>query len=300
MSIKSSIDLLLSQINKDTPYEQLFDIHIKTNKLKINYIKQKMSELVIERNLLRKFNDVGLPDYLNNILSMLVESYPIMKQHIEKIIFIVKFINDHVIHPIIFQSLLMNLIHTSIIYELINNSNLINDKKFIKQISDIPNNIALSFSIFDDIMITVEKDFKFLDEIIGYNDMSNMSASDFCDIVNNYIENDIIISNSHKLNTYIINIERMTEHIMNDFSSIMFKSITENEINIDKHIEILQKTTTIYEKSIISNMNNINQLNVFADIHIDNLFNLCKKNALYYWINIMASMNSLMFDKLLK
>lgn len=281
------LDDLQKQLNDATTYQQLFDIHVRIQKLKIDTIKHKMNEFV-NNKCLKKNDEFELPDYLNNILSMLTESYPIIKKYHTKIIYQLKLIDKICIHPLIFQSLFSNLIHTVFICELLNNNKLFLDKTFTDQLLNIPSDISITFSIFNDIFTSIDDEYTTIESIIEYNKLNSMPIDEFFRIGGE------TTNKNFELNRNIVNLEHMTDYVMNEFSlSLQTYDKTIIDHKFDTDAEMLQKFFILYEKSIKTYMNLMN-------IHIDNLLELCGKNAIYYWIDTIAKINGLMFDKLLK
>lgn len=285
------LDELQKQLNDATTYQQLFNIHIRTQKLKIDTIKRKMNEYV-NNECLKKNGEFELPDYLNNILSMLTETYPIIKKYHTKIIYQLNFIDKFYVHPLIFQSLFSNLIHTVFICELLSDDKLVLDKTFTDQLLNIQSDISITFSIFNNIFMSIDDEYTTIESTIEYNKLNSMPIDEFIGVIDNETTN-----KNFELNRCIVNLEHMTEHVMNEFSSTLCNSLQTCDKTIiinkfDADVDMLQKFLILYGKSIKTNMNQMN-------IHIDNILKLCGRNAIYYWIDTVALMNGLLLDKLM-
>jgi hypothetical protein len=242
---------------------------------------------------------------------MLVTSYPIIEKYANKIIFALKIVDKHNIHPAILQQLYSNLIHNAYIISFTEDNNKINDKNFVIGLTDINADIEIIFSVFLEIYRTADEKFIKVESLLGFNNMSASSSNEFDKLSIEFMDKDCVTfvsnptNNSLKLNILLININHGVEYAMNEYSSSICDSVKKNDSSVlthkyDADIDTIFKFNALYEKLIKSQYESLRRFGIFNDINIVNIIDLLGKNILYYWIDTIASLNGIILDSLLK
>lgn len=314
-----NIEFDINQLSDSSNYNQIFMYQNQFNSIKINYIKLLLNNHIqsLTTDILN-YSDSNLPLYLNYLLSIFSISFPHIRTHIKLIIQSLKNINKYPIHPMIFQSAFINLIHSSYICYLYLNPNSRIDNNIIERIASIQNEVEIGMSIFINIFKLVDDKYINIENFFGMNNLIQLPISDF-NIKFEQIMNDDSLHNESnltnnliKLNTIIIHIEHMTEYNMNELLSKINNDITlildtDSELNINlltskfnMDLNILSQINHVYTSAIKSNysyLKRFEQLSNFNDIDI--LLH-SEKNLIYYWIDYIANINRKIFDKIFK
>jgi hypothetical protein len=320
-NINETIISIISDLNNDSSYDEIIQKYDQTNKLKISYIKFLMNNHV-DNNSLTKFydNDLVVPSYLNYLLSIYTKSFPETKNHLNKYLSILIKIDKIDIHPMIFQIVFINLIHSTYICELCSNPGNILNQSNIEKIANIQFEVELGMNIFNNIFDSVDNIFKNTEDYFGYNNISSLNYIDYNKELNEIFNpnpnpnsnsnpnpnpNDIILSNKFtKLNYLLTHIDHLTEYNINE----IFSEISDDFLNLDsdkiinKFDNDLKMLDTIIDKFVqtyISNYNYVKKFDAFANINIDPI-SFCKKNSLYFWTNNCSILNGKIFDIIFK
>jgi hypothetical protein len=322
--------------DKTILYNQLYKNFIDMDKKKINEIKLQMNTHICNSSsYISKYN---LPIYLDYILDTLCKSFPQLNKNLPDIIKLLDYIDKINIHPLIFQSLIINIIHSSYINEIIIIKNSTTDltNNFDHSILiNISTDVSMLFSQFDKIFNDIDKKYLIEELNIGYNNMSSYDEKKFNDIFNNIAINQYNNQNQNIdykliLNSFIIYIERVTQiNIENYIKTInvdvddiltLNETILGLELDLDSDLEsdlklnisnkfnykftfdnnLLNKLTKVYNNFLKNNYIQIKFFDIFEDINILNNIDELNKNILYFWIDYIAIINNSLFEKLLK
>ena len=291
---------------------ELFKIYCDIHNLKINFIKNEMNELAKKQILNSKFNI--LSPYLNYILNVLVISYPNINKYIDQIIQQLILFDQYIIHPLILNPLLVNLIHNSYINDLITNPELKTNEKYIQNISNIYTDVEIAMSISNDIWNISDQKFANIESLIDYNNINMLDNDEFKKIFHDIINNDIKYSkinlkyNLLKLNVYITHIDHMTQYNSNEFFDDQIKKLSNlnlsNLSKFDQDLKYFYDIQSHFKVNIKHNQDHLKLYSevygVLSDIAIDNLLDFSEKNILYLWIDNMSSINGVILDKIFK
>jgi hypothetical protein len=265
-------------------------------------------------------------------------SYSCLNTNINKIIQILNYVDQSNIHPIIFKPLFINIIHSLFINQIIiyKNSSIIKTDNFdYSSLTNVDFEISLLFDQFDKIFDNI--DIKYLNKEIeiDYNNMSSLDEQSFNSLFSSIAINPYqAFSDKKVLNTFIIYLQRFSQiEVENLIKSI---NIDCNDILNFKQINILSKSNETNETNetnksnetnetkenydyklnfdyellqfLINNYSNIIKqkylqtkfFDIFEHINIFDKLNEINNNILYFWIDYMAIINNLLFEKLLK
>jgi len=309
-NINEIITNINSILNDSSSYAEILDNFTKINELKISYIKFLINKYINDNELIVVKYDYNLPPYLNYLLTLYTISFPHIKQHIDKYIKILNEIDTFNIHPMIFQTIFINLIHSSYIYELCINPTEVITQSNIEIISNIQFEVALSLSAFNSIFDNVDLIFKDVENFIGYNTISSLPYTEYNYQLDNILNKrqytwDNSLSNKiNKLNYMLTHIDHLTEHNINDSLSELNNNLLDFDAEqitkkLDNDHIMLNDTLDIYLKSYLSNYNYCKKFDAFNNIDI-NPIEFCNKNAIYYWSYYCSNLNGRIFDTIFK
>jgi hypothetical protein len=294
----------ISDSTNNQSFIQMFDSLINLNKTKINKLKNKMNKLVENQNYTASIQ--SLPLYLNYIFDMLAVSYPYIIKFDKEIIKQLLVVDNYNIHPSIFTSLLINILHSISINIIIEKQtkNLNIDDKFLSLLPNIHHDVELIMSQFDTLFIDIDDEYIEIENKLGYNNISNLDYHQFNDLFNNIT---IGLNTYHSdltiMNVMIIHIEHMIHHDIEKYIktiNINIDDILSNLIKFDFDNNLLLDLTKVYEDSISKNYMKVKFFDTFSNINIFEQLKLNTKNVLYFWIDHIAIINNKLFKKLLK
>jgi hypothetical protein len=298
----NTIDYILASNIESTSnsYEDLYLMIISLEKTKNKEIKEMMNSLVNNSDSEYKKKYDELPIYLDYIIKMLSTSYPFINKYINDIIKIILIVDNYDIHPLIFQSLFTNLIHSISLNELINFSN----NNIINYLHSVQNEIEILFSSYNTIFENIDNKYLEAEKKIGYNNILNLNYDQFTSLFNSITINPY--SNHNKqtiINTLLIQIENMNHHdIENYIKSIKINFdellVSNNKLAFDTNL--LNELTQNYIRAIDKNYKQIQFFDIFNDFDISKQLKINSKNILYFWIDYIAIINNSLFEKLLK
>jgi hypothetical protein len=318
-NINEMIISIISELNDKSSYDDIIKKYIQVNKLKISYIKYLLNNHV-DKNDLTKFydNDLVVPSYINYLLSIYTKSFPEIKNHLNKYLSILIKIDKIDIHPMIFQIVFINLIHSTYICELCSNPGNILNQSNIEKISNIQFEVEFGMNVFNSIFDSVDNIFKIIEDFFGYNNISSLNYIDYNKELNKIFNksstnltnptnpsNDIILSNKlTKLNYLLTHIDHQTEYNINEIfseTSDDFLNLDSDKIinKFDDDFKMLDSLTDQYVQSYISNYKYVKKFDAFAHIDIDPI-DFIKKNSLYFWTNNCSILNGKIFDIIFK
>ena len=280
-------------LNDNSTFEQIFNVLVETNILKIKQIKSKMNTLIEHKKYQQKYND--LEPFLDYTLYMLVKSYPILNKYIDNIIKILLIINRYLIHPSIYQLLFSNIIFSIYITEIKLNKELLKDKLIIESISSIYNEVEILLSIFNDIFQSVDTEYLVIEEKLYYNYISGLTNIEFLEYSEkiDYTHTDLI-SKIKILNIFLIEIDHLTQIEFNDFISKNFSSdiSTLND-------NILNQFLNVFNNITLANYNYNIKYEKYNKINLIDILIYQEKNSIYYWIDKIAIINSKILNELI-
>lgn len=220
-------------------------------------------------------------------------SYPIIENNINDIIEQLTLIDKYNIHPAILQLFVTNFIHNSCINEIINNNN----KKIINSISDINSEIELIFSIFNDVFNEIDSEYKDVEELIGFNKLSNLDHDSFVNTLNETIMNDNN-DNLYKINLFLISINHNSHNFCDDYYENMKKDISNITNKYDFDMKLFNDLNQQYKSDILISFNDLKLYNCFANmsINISDVISATDKFIFYFWIDIISQINKKFFD----
>ncbi len=271
-------------------FENIFQILTNLNITKIKLVKSKMNDLILKLDYKQSFND--LPPYLDYTLYLLNKSYKILNKYNNKIIQILLMIDKYDIHPSIIQSLYTNIIFSVYIDEILNQQ-LKTNQTIIESISNIYTEIDIIMSIFNDIFISVDTEYKMNEDKLCYNSISSLKDVDFLSLIDN-LDNDIFKSILDKnivlLNTMIIKVEHLTQDIMNTY---LIKLNLEKSSNSKLDDDLLLSKLIIdeFNTQIINNYKYITRFETYNNMANIDILSFEQKNFIYYWIDYIALKN---------
>jgi len=314
VNINETIISIISELDDNSSYDEIIKKYIQINKLKISYIKYLLNNHV-DKNDLTKFydNDLVVPSYLNYLLSIYTKSFPEIKNHLNKYLSILIKIDKIDIHPMIFQIVFINLIHSTYICELCSNPGNILNQSNIEKISNIQFEVEFGMNIFNTIFDSVDNIFKIIEDFFGYNNISSLNYIDYNKELNEIFNksqtdknptNDILSNKLTKLNYLLTHIDHQTEYNINEtFSETSddFLNLDSDKIinKFDDDFKMLDCITDQYVQTYISNYKYVKKFDAFAHIDI-NPIDFIKKNSLYFWTNNCSILNGKIFDIIFK
>lgn len=283
------MEKLINQFKSATSYQQLFNVHINNNELKIKYIKTKMNDQVGNIN--------------NFLIDKIITYYQFIKTDTENLNKLINIVNQYNIHPLILKNLLYTLVHSCFIIKLNNDISLRTNDQFTNLMLDIVPNIDIIFSIFDPIFDEADIKFKEIDELIGYNKINDIDKYElnnlYCTITN--ITCNTYITKSDSLNIFlkhlqdIINQDIINDDIMN-FTENKFKKLN----NLNDIINIYHAFIDKY-KLLINEYYNLEKQRIkeLELIGIDDINKLLLKDSIYQWILLIQLHNNYWCKKLI-
>jgi len=294
---------MTDSLNNDSSYDDIFYILTDLNITKIKLIKFKMNDLIDNMNHNKKYNN--LPPYLDYILYMLSISFTILNKYSDGIIQILLLVDNYDIHPSIFQSVFANIIFSIYIEEMTINPQMIYNEQYLESITNIYSEIEILMSIFNNIFIDVDEQYKHFEVKLCYNSINSLSNIDFLELLDN-INNDIFKQNilDNKiliLNTMIVQIEHQTQQSMNDeyfIHTTTEQSFTNNRLNCD--LLLFNKIKSEYNTHIINNYNYMTKFEIYNKITDIDILKFEQKNSIYFWINNIGVINGKVLDSMLK
>jgi len=295
---------MVDTLNNNSSYDELFNVLIESNNNKIEKIKTEMNKHIIDLGYEIRYNE--LQPYLDYTLNLLTSSFPLIKKYHQKIIPILSLVNRYNIHPSIIQSLYANILFSIYIIEISLNKDIITDANNLDSINNIYNEIELMMSIFNDIFINIDIEYKLADDKLCYNSISSFSHVDFTDLIEN-INNDIfkdniLDNNLLKLNTLLVNIEHLVQVEMNEYL-INLEQINNDEIfnnKLEKDLLLFEILKAEYNKYFTDNYKYMVRYENYKNILNLDIMKFEEKNCIYYWIDHIAFNNGIILDKLLK
>jgi hypothetical protein len=307
-NVSDIIRNISSTLNNSSSYDEILNNFTKINELKISYIKFLINKLINDNDLIKIKND-NLSPYLNYLLSIYVISFPQIKQHTDKYIRILNEIDNFNIHPMIFQMVFINLIHSSYICELCTNPSDIVSQSNIEKISNIQFEVELGMNIFISTFDNVDLIFKEVENFIGYNNVSSQPYSEYNIQLNNILNNQTDLDNTlltkfTKLNYMLTHNDHLTEYNINEYYSELnnnLQNLDAEQITnkFDNDYKMLDNIMDQYLKSYLANYNYVKKFDAFSSIQI-NPVEFCKKNAIYYWFDYCSTLNGHIFDTIFK
>jgi hypothetical protein len=306
----------------NSSYGELLKEYVEINKLKIAYIKYRMNDHV-NNNLSAGYYDDDnkiIPPYLNYLLSIYIKSFPQIKKHLDKFISIIQKIDNIDIHPMIFQIVFINLIHSTYIYELCSDPTNILTQSNIERISNIQSEVGLGMNAFSSIFENVDMIFKQIEDNFGFNNVLLLPYNEYniklSNFLNNYDKTSLenLSVKFNKLNYLLTHIDHLTEYDINDiflnkylytdantsFENGFLKLDSDKIINkFDNDMKMLETIMDHYLKSYISNYNYVKKFDAFSNIDIDPI-SFIRKNSIYYWTDYCSTLNGNIFDMIFK
>lgn len=312
-NITEILNTFVSEINEYSSYNEILNKHIELNKIKILYIKHHINKYVDDNHLTKFYdNNETVPPYLNYLLSVYTKSFPQITKHLNKYIPLIQKIDNITIHPMIFQIVFINLIHSIYIYELCSDPSNVLTKSNIEKISNIQFEVELGISIFFEIFEKTDSIFKQNEDFFGYNAISSLSYIDYNQRFNNILYKNHLTTNNKlqnkltELNFLLTHIEHLTEHNINEtFSNADYENKCLNLSSeyitnkFDNELKLLDNMTEQYLDSYMSNYSYVKKFNIFSNINIDPT-EFIKKNVLYFWTNYCSTLNGHIFDLIFK
>jgi hypothetical protein len=331
--ISLNIQNILNTVGDSSSYADLYDVYIKLNNLKINSLKNKLDNDVIDmisvinsNNLTKDLpnnviNDINLlRPYLKYVLSMISISYPDIHKNIPHIVNILNIVDQFNIHPNIFTSVFINLISNSIMIDLKRNIDIgypLDDdknKRLLNIVKNVPYDIDMLFNVYNQIIISHDEIFSSIDKKIAYNDINALNFYSFNDnlykVLLNYGKSspDILPSIDEKfkiMSTLISHIEHQTQNDLTEYMSNNIDFDTEEQytdinnrfIFDHQSIEIFQK---LYIEKSTQNLQHLKLYKQFQDFDIPLDINNLSLKSLYFWIDYIAMINSRLFDRFSK
>lgn len=282
---------MVHTLTNDSTFENIFEILNNLNITKIKLTKSKMNDLILKLDYKKTFND--LPPYLDYTLYLLNKSYKILNKYNNKIIQILLIIDEYNIHPSIIQSLYTNIIFSVYIDEILNQQ-LKTDQTIIELISNIYTELDIIMSMFNDIFISVDTEYKMNEDKLCYNSISSLNDIDFLSLIDN-IDNDIfsksiLDKNIVLLNTMIIKVEHLTQDIMNDYLINLNLDKSSNS-KLDDDILLSKLIIDEFNKQIINNYKYLIKFQLYNNMADIDILSFEKKNFIYYWIDYIALKN---------
>lgn len=270
---------LISSIDDNSSYEEIYDVQNKIENLKISLIKDKMNN-IIRKNIILKYDK--LPKYLNYILSILSDSYPIINKNIDKIINNLLLVDQYIIHPLIFNSILTNLIYNCYIIEIDESYDELKES-----LMKIQKEIEFITEIFSPIYNEIDNEFNNIDEITNYNYIEMLNNNDFNKLFDSITLEQTTLKNKFiKLNCFFKSINNMLSDDINENINIFVYDKSLNKFNND--INILNKINTFFNNYLNNNYNYLKKYLIFSDINFKPKNN---RNVIYYWTDIIAYIN---------
>jgi len=246
-----------------------------------------MNDLIINLGHNQIFND--LPPYLDYTLYMLNKSFKILNKYNNQIIELLILVDKQDIHPSIFQSLYANIIFSIYIIEFSVNPQLISNQVYLESITNIYPEIDILISIFNDIFINVDEQYKSDEAKLCYNSMNSLSNNDFLELIDN-VEN-IVDNNIKILNTLIIQIEHLTQqNIIEYLATLDNEKVIDSSLSSDKIL--YDKITNEFNQNMINNYRYITKFETFNKIKNIDILKFEQKNSIYFWIDHIAFINS--------
>jgi len=281
---------MVHTLTNDSTFENIFQILTNLNITKIKLVKSKMNDLILKLDYKQSFND--LPPYLDYTLYLLNKSYKILNKYNNKIIQILLMIDGYDIHPSIIQSLYTNIIFSIYIDEILNQQ-LKTNQTIIESISNIYTEIDIIMSIFNDIFISVDTEYKMNEDRLCYNSISSLKEVDFLSLIDNLDNNifkSILDKNIVLLNTMIIKVEHLTQDIMNTY---LIKLNLEKSSNnkLDDDLLLSKLIIDEFNTQIINNYKYITRFETYNNMANIDILSFEQKNFIYYWIDYIALKN---------
>jgi hypothetical protein len=297
-------------------YQNMFDTWDNLTIQKASDIKNKMNAFVqLTTSYEKKYN---LPIYLDYILQNVIKSFPIVKHNatqldqLDQIIQLLNNIDQLNLHPYIYQSVIINIIH-SVYVDVVKSFNSVNstntefvDSIDISDLNKVNPEISLLFEQFNDIFNEVDEKYFEKEQLIGYNEITSLPDTEFnqlfSSIAMSLLPNANVKTNPNLLlNIFIVQIQRqsqvLTEHKMKNSNEIISND-AQKKLSLDN--SLYDHVFRIYLDSLQQSNLQIKFFEIFDDIAISDLqLKLCKY-AIYFWIDYVSIINNSLFELLLK
>jgi hypothetical protein len=302
-NIEQTISSMLDKLNDTSSYSDILNTHTELNSLKISYIKYLMNQYV---ETLDYPKNSKLSPWLGYTLSVLSTSYPHIRSFVDKITEILNKIDQINIHPMIFQMIFINLIHSSYIIELCTNTNKMYNQAEINRIAYVGPEVELVFNQFIPFFDKVDIIFKSTDAYIGYTELSLITSNEFNLILRQIME-DItpfdkqnLSQHLKKLNIMSIYIDHMTEHNINDVFVDIDKNVTEKESDfilkkLDSDIKLLEDIIYTFNNTHLSNTIYAKKFKTFELVEV-NFSEFNDNKPIYYWVEYVSILNGKLFN----
>jgi len=239
----------------------------------------------------RKHDTVN--NYICYLLSILGTSFPHIKTYIDKYILILNKIDSIDVHPMIYQMIFVNFIHSCYILELCTNTEKLFNQDDINRIASVSTEVELAFDQFNSIFDRVDMIFESVENTIGYNKVCSSELYDFNIMLSKIMDEEdgskqILPDLLHKLNVMLVYIDHLTESSINEYfidssSNILEKDSSLITHKLDNETELLDKVISAYNDIYTSNTRYVQKFRAFREINID-LPRFREKNPIYYWL----------------
>ena len=313
--------------NTQINYQELFNTFDELTIQKISDIKNKMNNYV-QNNITSYKKKYNLPLYLDYILQNVIKSFPILKNNadqLNKITLLINNIDKLNLHPYIYQSIMINIIHSVYVDTIKSNTDLANTdlantnlaNTDLADLNKVNTEITLLFEQFNNIFDEIDNKYFDREQLFGYNNINSMSDFEFnklfSSIAMNISINQTLVNNCVKpnllLNIFIVQIQRqsqiLTEHKMKNSDNVL--NINLNDLinnNQQKKLSIdtllFEHIFKIYSESIEQSNLQINFFEIFDNIIIADITKRLNKFAIYFWIDYVSVINNSLFELLLK
>ena len=159
-------------------------------------------------------------------------------------------------------------------------------------------------SIFNDICINVDDQYKNNEVKLCYNSINSLSHIDFLELIDN-IKNDIFKQNKLDnniliLNTMIVQIEHQVQQNMNEYFIQINNDILLTKNRLKSDLLLFDKIISEFNKYVMNNYNFMIKFETYNKITDINILKFEQKNSIYFWINNIAFINSKILDSILK
>jgi len=289
---------MVESLKNDSSYDDIFKVLTDLNIMKVKLIKSNMNDLICKLDHRQTYNN--LPPYLDYTLYMLNISFTILNKYNDKIISLLLLVDKQDIHPSIFQSLYANIIFSVYIDEISLNPQIINNQQYLESITNIYPEIEILMSMFNDIFINVDEQYKINEAKICYNSINSLSNIDFLELIDN-IDNDIfkksiLDNNILILNTMIVQIEHLTQQNMNEYLAILDSDLSLSSNRLDSDLLLSDLILSEFNKYIYNNYNYMTKFKTYNNITNIDILKFEQKNFIYYWIDHVAFINGKILD----
>jgi hypothetical protein len=288
---------MTSILEKTATYNDIYKLLVDTNNEKINKLKTNMNNYIDSLNYKNTYNI--LPKYGDYILYLLTKSFPVLNKYHKQIIQILLLIDSINIHPGIYQTLLVNILFSVFVCELSINPEYKKNQEFIDMVANVYNEIEIIMSMFNEIFIKIDIEYKDRESVLLYEIINSLSHSEFENLSETISDDTELDDKIIKLNVLIIQIEKLTQNNMNEFF-IQIDSNYDCSNKLEYDLSIYDMIIKEYNENIVKNYKYMIKFITYKNVEEIDILQFTNKNIVYYWIDYIAHINGKILDNLLK